>query len=185
MVEALRIRPLTEEDLPMILAWRNASSVREFMFHSHKIGLAEHRAWFERMHTDPARRLLIVESDAGPLGFVQFSGVEPGGVADWGFYARPDAAKGTGRALGAVALDHAFSELRLHKVSGQALAQNVASIRLHQRLGFDEEGRLRDHHRANGSYHSVVLFGLLGADWPAARAAIPRKTYTGPGGPQP
>ena len=165
MVENCQIRSLTENDLPMVLAWRNHPDVRRFMFTQHEITLAEHSQWFNKASLDSTRRLLIVQENDCPLGYVQFSGVETGGIADWGFYARPDAPKGTGRKLGTVALEHAFGLLQLHKVCGQAIASNQASIRFHERLGFKREAELRDQKRVGPHYHTLICFGLLANEW--------------------
>jgi len=100
-----------------------------------------------------------------PIGFVQLGNVLPGGIADWGFYARPDAPKGSGRKLGCTALTYAFRELGLHKVCGQAIESNRPSIALHNRLGFQQEGLLRDQQRIAGAYHTLVCFGLLAQEW--------------------
>ena len=165
MVDACLIRKVTEQDLPMVLAWRNHAEVRRYMFTQHEISLDEHRNWFAKASRDHSRCLLIVEEDKQAIGYVQFSKVEDGGVADWGFYARPDAPKGTGRKLGVMALNHAFGPLKLHKVCGQAIASNQTSIAFHQRLGFVLEGVLRDQQRINGAYHSLYCFGLLATEW--------------------
>lgn len=153
----------------MVLTWRNHPDVRAFMFTQHEIDQEEHYAWFREASLDPTRRLLIVEERDGPLGYVQLNGVAEGGVADWGFYARPQALKGAGRRLGTVALNFAFGALNIHKVCGQAIIGNEASIALHRKLGFVEEGILRDQRRVNGAYHSLVCFGLLKHEWQPAR----------------
>jgi UDP-4-amino-4,6-dideoxy-N-acetyl-beta-L-altrosamine N-acetyltransferase len=172
MPETATIRPLIAQDLPQVLGWRNDPAIRNVMFTSREIGFDEHQAWFERVYQDPTRRLLIVETQDGPLGFVQFSAVEDEGVSDWGFYARPDAPKGSGRLLGLTSLDHAFFSLHLHKVCGQAIARNQASIGLHKRLGFHEEGLLREQHRINGAFESVFCFGLLRSEWSETRLEL-------------
>jgi len=164
--EHCRIRPMEARDLAAVLAWRNHPEVRKFMFSRHEIAADEHRAWFERASHDPARRLLIVEEAVQPLGFVQFAPVTLGGIADWGFYAVPAAPKGTGRKLGRCALDFAFRRLGLHKVCGQALACNAASIGFHRALGFQQEGVLRDQVRIDDRYHDLIHFGLLAHEWP-------------------
>lgn len=165
MPETCIIRPVTAGDLPMVLAWRNHPAVRAFMLTRHEIALDEHRAWFARASMDPTRRLLIVEDASGPVGYAQFANVKDGGVADWGFYACPDAPRGSGRKLGVAALNHAFGALDLHKVCGQAIDSNRASIALHTRLGFAREGVLRDQHYIDGAYQSLVCFGLLKHEW--------------------
>lgn len=167
MLESCRIRAVVDVDLPMLLFWRNHEDIRRLMFTQHEISLEEHRNWFAKASIDSTRRLLIVEDVSVPLGYVQFSHVAPGGVADWGFYACPDAPKGSGRKLGQMALNHAFGELKLHKVCGQAIESNAASIAFHKRLGFAQEGVLRDQQRIGGDYHSLVRFGLLAHEWQA------------------
>lgn len=164
------VRPMIIADLPAVLSWRNHPDVRRYMLTQHEIDLEEHTRWFERASQDPSRRLLVVEAVHGPLGFVHFSGVAAAGVADWGFYAVPGAPKGSGRRLGRMALAHAFDVLDLHKVCGQALDFNEASVRFHLSLGFQREGVLRQQCRVNGRYHDLVCFGLLSNEWKATQS---------------
>jgi UDP-4-amino-4,6-dideoxy-N-acetyl-beta-L-altrosamine N-acetyltransferase len=165
MLEASIIRAVAFDDLPMVLAWRNHPEVRRYMFTQHEISLEEHCDWFARVSSDPSRRLFIVEESREPIGYVQFNSVSPGGVADWGFYVRPDAPKGSGRKLGVTALQHVFESLKLHKVCGQAIESNQASIKFHSRLGFRLEGVLREQQRIKDNYHTLYCYGLLAHEW--------------------
>jgi UDP-4-amino-4,6-dideoxy-N-acetyl-beta-L-altrosamine N-acetyltransferase len=149
----------------MVLAWRNHPAVSGFMLTQHEISLEEHRRWFARVQFDKTRQQLIVMDGTAPLGFVQLNSVSQGGIADWGFYVRPDAPKGGGTMLGQAALMHGFNVLGLHKVCGQAIESNSASIAFHQKMGFIEEGRLRDQQRIGEQYHTLVCFGLLAKEW--------------------
>lgn len=162
-----RVRPMTHEDLEQVLAWRNHEEVRRYMYTQHEISLVEHTRWFERASQDSSRHLLVFESNAVPLGFINLHLIAPGGVADWGFYAAPDAPKGTGRQLGQAAIQYAFTQAGLHKLCGQALAYNERSIKFHLSQGFQQEGVLRDQHFDGQSYHDVVCFGLLAPEWQA------------------
>lgn len=156
---------MSANDVELVRMWRNHSDIRRYMLTQHEISHDEHRRWFERASEDPARRLLIVQEGEMAFGFVHFSGVVRGGVADWGFYAAPDAPRGSGRKLGMAALNYAFQTQELHKVCGQALDFNEASIRLHRMLGFQQEGVLRDQHRVGDTYHDLICFGLLRCEW--------------------
>ena len=167
MVENCQIRGMTKDDLAMVLEWRNHPEVRRYMFTQHEISLSEHTQWFKQAVTDITRRLLIVQEHGSPIGYVQFINVEPGGVADWGFYSRPDMQKGIGQKLGKTALEHAFGDLNLHKVCGQSIGSNQASIRFHERLGFKREAELRDQKRIGETYHTIIGFGLLSFEWQA------------------
>ena len=156
---------MTEYDLPMVLAWRNHPAVRNYMLTQDEINLEEHRNWFARLNKDKTQQQLIVLDVNDPIGFVQFKPSFQGGIAHWGFYVRPGAPKGSGTRLGKAALVHAFQAMRLHKVCGQAIESNAASIALHQKLGFAEEGRLREQQLIANKYYTLFCFGLLAKDW--------------------
>jgi UDP-4-amino-4,6-dideoxy-N-acetyl-beta-L-altrosamine N-acetyltransferase len=159
------IRRVAEADLPMILEWRNHPDIRRFMLNQHQIALEEHIEWFRQTTRDMHRQIYIVEDLDRPLGFVQFNRVSAGGVSDWGFYAVPNSSKGTGKKIGITALDHAFRDLKLHKICGQAVESNRASIEFHKRLGFKQEGLLREQQKIGDTYYTMVCFGLLAAEW--------------------
>lgn len=160
-----RARPVEAADLERMLVWRNQPQVRAYMLTQHEISFSEHQQWFERNSQDPMRRLLIVEEAGFPLGFVGFSGVDIGAIATWGFYAAPDGAKSAGTKIGSTALEFAFNTLALHKVCGQALAFNEASIRMHRKFGFLQEGVLRQQHKMADGYQDIICFGLLKDEW--------------------
>jgi UDP-4-amino-4,6-dideoxy-N-acetyl-beta-L-altrosamine N-acetyltransferase len=156
---------MVESDLPIVLEWRNHPAVRKFMVTQHEISPEEHYEWFLRRKGDVSHRRMILMDGELSLGFVQFSPVSPGGIAEWGFYACPDAPSGTGRIIGQASLHYAFAVLGLHKVYGKAIEANLKSIAFHQKMGFSEEGRLQDQWRIDGKYHTVVCFGLLRRNW--------------------
>jgi RimJ/RimL family protein N-acetyltransferase len=54
-----------------------------------------------------------------------------------------------------------FAERRYHKCEARIFAHNEASLELHRRLGFTEEGRLRDHVFFAGRHHDLVIMGML------------------------
>ncbi|HEY0596053.1 UDP-4-amino-4,6-dideoxy-N-acetyl-beta-L-altrosamine N-acetyltransferase [Sphingopyxis sp.] len=163
-----RLRPVGEEDLRELLSWRNHPDVRRFMFTSREIEWEEHCRWFTRCLAEPGRHLLIYEAGGVDLGFVNLSGVHAGGIAEWGFFLVPGAPRGSGMRLGAATLDHVFGERHAHKLCGQAIANNDRSIAFHQRLGFRQEGVLRDQHFDGANYLDVICFGLLAQELSAA-----------------
>jgi RimJ/RimL family protein N-acetyltransferase len=57
-------------------------------------------------------------------------------------------------------LKYGFWEQRYQKCNSMCLHSNLASIRLHEKLGFIGEGRIRRTCFYNGTYHDDVLFGM-------------------------
>jgi UDP-4-amino-4,6-dideoxy-N-acetyl-beta-L-altrosamine N-acetyltransferase len=163
--QVFAIRPMSHQDLRVVLEWRNHENVRRYMYTQHEIRMEEHSEWFARASVDPKRHLLIFEKNSQPLGFVNISEIASGGIAEWGFYTAPDAPQGTGSALGRVTLDYAFLSLGLHKICGQAIELNERSIQFHLKLGFLNEGVLQKHHFDGKLYHNVWCFGLLSEFW--------------------
>ncbi|MFK8908296.1 GNAT family N-acetyltransferase [Streptomyces sp. YS-3] len=54
-----------------------------------------------------------------------------------------------------------FAERRFHKCGARILAHNEPSLALQRRLGFIEEGRLRDQVFFAGQHHDLVIMGML------------------------
>jgi RimJ/RimL family protein N-acetyltransferase len=69
---------------------------------------------------------------------------------------------GNGYAVDAIRilLRYGFQERRYQKCNSACLVSNTASIRLHQKLGFLEEGRRRRQFFMDGEFQDEVLFGL-------------------------
>lgn len=60
-----------------------------------------------------------------------------------------------------------FDSLHLNKLEIHHLPDNTRSAKTAQLLGFRTEGVLRDHLLINGSYHDMVVTGLLRREWTA------------------
>ncbi len=163
-------RPITNKDLPLLLTWRNHPDIRKFMYTQHEITLSEHQNWFDKVSRDPTRQLLLYYDYYNPVGFCQFTINKH--RAEWGFYLSPEATTGAGTRLGKAALNYAFDELQLHKVSGEALDFNLPSVKFHRKLGFVDEGCLRDHAEIDGKYYDIYCFGLLKTEWHSKREKL-------------
>lgn len=161
------LRPMTAADLGSVLKLRNHIEIRRYMLTQHEISIEEHTSWFDRASQNHELELLVFEVDKMCCGFVQLKQTNYPGVVDWGFYAAPDAPKGTGRKLGLAALNHAFKKENLHKICGQALSWNQPSIEFHKSLDFVQEGVLRDQHFDAAGYHDLICFGMLKREWTA------------------
>jgi ribosomal-protein-alanine N-acetyltransferase len=58
-----------------------------------------------------------------------------------------------------------FEKLRLHRISGQTVAENVASQRVMDKLGMCCEGRLRETQWYKGRWWDTVVYGILAEEW--------------------
>lgn len=159
-------------DLETVFQWRNHVDVRNYMFTNQEITSEEHQSWFNLTSQDPSKKLLIYRENGRDTGFVNISITKSPTIAEWGFYLSPSAPKGSGLRLGITALNHAFDDMKLHKINGQALAFNKKSIKFHQSLGFKQEGILREQHFNGKEYIDIYCFGLIQDEWLEIRGML-------------
>ncbi|MCZ0704599.1 ribosomal-protein-serine acetyltransferase [Natronobacillus azotifigens] len=69
-------------------------------------------------------------------------------------------------------IDHAFNDLRLKKVEINVATKNSKSKAIPVRLGFKQEGIIRNDEYLNGEYHDRVIYGLLNEEWEKAYSKI-------------
>ncbi|WP_137287532.1 GNAT family N-acetyltransferase [Halorussus salinisoli] len=112
-----------------------------------------------------ANFLLCVDGREDPLGEVDLFRVESD-HAEIAYWLLPEG-RGEGYATEAVSLllDYAFETRGLRRVFARVVDFNERSRGLLKRLGFTEEGRLRDHEYLDGEYRDVLIYGLLREEW--------------------
>lgn len=166
------LRPMRTADLEMVRAWRNAPRVRDASFTDHIISPKEHATWFKKNHRTASFNIFMHGKE--PLGFVQVTHFTAHhDRAFWGFYLeKENLPKGTGLVMGYLAMRLVFDKLEVHKLCSEIFASNLASIRLHQKLGFQQEGILREHVIKKDSHQNVVLMALLEKDWRRQESAV-------------
>lgn len=93
---------------------------------------------------------LSLENDRAELGYAL-------GRAHWG--------KGyMNEALQAL-LVHAFEVMKLRRLEADVDPRNTASIRTLERLGFQQEGYLRERWHVDGEIQDALFYGLLRREW--------------------
>ena len=66
----------------------------------------------------------------------------------------------------------AFHTIGLHKVTVGCIADNAASRRVIEKLGFRYVGRLEDDVWRDGKWHSLLRYELTAQEWPDAHATM-------------
>ena len=73
-------------------------------------------------------------------------------------------------------VDKVLAETALRKLVAYVHDQNRASCRVLEKLGFRQEGFLREHYIINGKPENEIVYGLLKSEWESSRA-IPSALY--------
>lgn len=174
------LRPLKREDLATSLPWRRDVALRNAIF-GYRFPVTEENeaAWYERLLTDSTHERVVFaispKEGMALLGMVRLAEIDwVARVAEFGIFLG-DAAnrgQGIGRQAAALILRYAFDDLNLERVHLRVAAGNASAIASYRKLGFKEEGVLRQHAYFDGAYHDVVLMGLLRGERAAADALL-------------
>ena len=171
-----KLRDIKDEELELMLSWRNAPNVRANMYTQHEISLNDHLAWWASIKNRVDQKYFMFEAKDQPCGIVAFNEIDlVNNNSSWAFYASPDAVRGTGSCMEFLALDYAFSEMNLHKLNCEVLAFNTPVIKLHQKFGFKVEGVLREQYKKDLEYFDVYQVGILAAEWSQNRETMLEK----------
>ena len=58
-------------------------------------------------------------------------------------------------------ISYGFDQMKLHKIYAQTIEENHASVKRLEQLGFDREGRFRDHVYLRDRYYDVLVYSLF------------------------
>ena len=172
----LTLRLVQERDLPDLFAIHSVDEVNRFLPYKTWQVMDDARAWYERAvgrHEEGSAMQFVMvarargtivgtnllfrrdrDNQRGELGYAL-------GQRWWrhGFMRE---------ALSSL-LDHAFGPMALRRIEAEVDPRNTASHGLLVRLGFTQEGLLRQRYLTTGEVKDVNAYGLLRHEWPAAR----------------
>lgn len=78
--------------------------------------------------------------------------------------------KGIGTEATALLTDYAFNRLNAHRVWLGVNVENEAAVKCYRKVGYREEGRLRDEIYSHGSYRDVFRMSILEHEWRTRRS---------------
>lgn len=173
VTQRLVLREFVEEDWAAVLAYQQDGSYLRYY------------PWTDRTEADarsfvqtfiewqcevPRRRfqLAVTLKDCGTL--IGNCGIrrkpDNGWEADIGYELAPECwGQGYATEAARALVNFGFRDLGLERISSWCIADNAASARVLERLGFRQEGRLRSNEYFKGRWWDTLLFALLKRDW--------------------
>jgi RimJ/RimL family protein N-acetyltransferase len=172
--DLVRLRALDERDVDDIMTWVNDPEIIGNLaaFSGKPFTRADEVAYVRAMRAslgDVVFSVLAADDGRylGQVGVHQIHARSRVGRLSCIIAARDQMGKGYGSAAIARMLDHAFGERELHKVWLMVFARNTRGRGIYGRLGFVEEGVLRDEYFHEGGWHDMVRMSILDREWEA------------------
>jgi RimJ/RimL family protein N-acetyltransferase len=172
--KSVLLRPVKRADISYFLKWFNDPEVIQYLTLYLPMTEMYEEKYIEELGTTRAKSdaLFVIEAIKGastkPIGncglheidskdHKAMFGIVIGEKDYW--------SKSYGTEATRLLINYGFQQLNLHRISSSAFAFNERSIKLHKKVGFREEGRLRQLMFKNGQYHDLVQFGILREEW--------------------
>ena len=173
----INLRPIEEEDTAVFHRWFNDPEVTRFLNANAfpAISMAQERHFVEQLRANAGNHgFVITLKDGTPIGNCTLRsfdwrarsaevGIALGEKQYWG--------QGYGGEALQMLQDMAFNSLNLHKLWLGCAAYNERGLRAYRRIGFRDDGRLRDHWFLDGQYHDMVVMSILEHEWRALTTA--------------
>lgn len=163
----------TDDDLEFVNRWRNRPAVRRWMPQVRPETVEDTREHYEEFvkGSDDSGAAFLACVDGDPVGVVSLFLVEPDSRRAFvGAWLEPDAhGQGYGTSAASLLVEYAFDERNVRKLVAGARADNEPSRAVLERVGFEQEGRQREHYFVEGEYVDRVVYGLLAPEWRGER----------------
>jgi RimJ/RimL family protein N-acetyltransferase len=165
--DRIRLRGLEPEDAKLFHAWNSDSDMaRNLDFLWPPSSLAAVKNWLDdriKKGMENDEIYCVIETRSGDfVGMINSHHCDQrAGTFQYGLAIHAEQRrKGYASEAVCMLLRYFFEELHYQKVTVMVYSFNEASSHLHERLGFQLEGRLRQMWYANGRYHDQLYYGI-------------------------
>jgi RimJ/RimL family protein N-acetyltransferase len=144
--EHIILRPLRLSDWEKTMQWRNDSDIKQLAM----------------MHPYPVTEFLDEKDD--PLGYIFLNNINQiNRNCSLGIVIGDINQRGKGIGTEAIELisGYAFKTLNLNKVTVEVVEKNVNAVNLYKKLGFLEEGKLKQQYFSDDQYFDVLIMSLF------------------------
>lgn len=165
--DLVELRPLEPSESEVVWRWQRDPEVMRWMDDGYAQSLASVRKRLEERPRNAYGEVLYgieVLAPAALIGLVRLRDAEPEtGCAELDIYIGEKEHWGRGYATDAMRAmcRYGFEKMRLHKISLTVVTENHAAHRVYRKVGFTEEGRLRQVFRRDGRWYDMFTMGLL------------------------
>lgn len=164
--EVVDLRTIEHEDVEFMQQLVNDPAVRHSVQNVDPISEQQETEWVDSLSDADGWHFLVCDGETrvGIIGLNEYDDVW--GVAEAGYMIAPEHWD-SGYATDALTqlCEYGFAERRLNKVVAKAYETNRASQRVLEKVGFAEEGRLRNEAFVEGEYLDLYRYGLLASEW--------------------
>ena len=171
------LRAMEPEDMEILREMTNNPDMeRKIAGWSFPVSRIQQQEWYEKSTNNNNIRLSIIHKKNDKfLGMLNLVDIDwKNGTAFHGIRLSDGTPKGKGIGTDAIMIlmKYAFEELRLHRLDGGRIIDNIASEKLYKKCGWKDEGLRREAVFCQGAYFDYVYMGILDKDYYSVKKGL-------------
>src|SRR6478609_6878015 len=162
------LREINKTDISTLNKWRNDKEIIDtlgsvFRYINEETDLN----WFEnymRTRTNNVRLAICTQGNDALVGVVNLTNIDwQNRNAEFSIMIgeKTSQGKGYGTEATTMMIKHCFENLNLHRLYLHVLDYNTKAIDMYKKVGFKEEGKLKQCIYKNNKYHDMLVMGLV------------------------
>ena len=162
------LRAISTEDLEFIYKWHSDSNLYKTVMGPYRFtSIDAEREWLQnktKYNNKEMNLMICLSENSLPIGFLSVREIDwisrKGKLAGVIIGEAEHQSQGYGTDAVKLVLKHFFEDLGLNRMWGFLLHDNLPSLRMLEKCGFQVEGHLKQHAFKNGQFRDVLLIGL-------------------------
>lgn len=162
--DGITLREVRETDLEPLFEWLNDVELRNLSAAYRPVSWLEHVKWVTDILKSGQENFFVIAFDDSPIGVVHLTNVSQIHRSAE-FSIRIGDSKYRGKGYGTQALrllmEFCWNHMNLHRLALYVLTSNTPAIKSYQKVGFENEGCLREAVYINGRWHDLNIMSIL------------------------
>ncbi|GIN73775.1 aminoglycoside N(6')-acetyltransferase [Bacillus sp. J14TS2] len=164
------LRPIENEDLDLFYTTLWDKEGRKLTGTQTVFSRSNVQKWFESISSDNSRIDLIIclqdnNQTIGEMAMLNIDNQNRNAVVRISIFDREFLGDGYGTEAMSLLLSFGFDILNLHRVGLDVYSFNQRAIKSYKKLGFKQEGIIRDELFYDGEYHDSIIMGILKSEF--------------------
>jgi RimJ/RimL family protein N-acetyltransferase len=167
MYKFLSYRRVVPDDAKMLLDWRTAPHITQYMLTDVAYDIERQKVWIEMCNSRSDYAHCIIQIEGRDVGYASITVTDKrSSIGELGVYIGDAAAPKELSIYNFVGtLNHAFFTMGLHKLVNHVVAWNERTVRLQKFNNYRHVGVLKDHALKDGIRHDLHIFEQSAAEW--------------------
>jgi UDP-4-amino-4,6-dideoxy-N-acetyl-beta-L-altrosamine N-acetyltransferase len=151
--DRILLRPMEFEDTDYIVRWRSDPDIIANLFSSEPLTKENHLKWFKQTHEDRLDYIICFKDNQQLKNLKSEAGIMLGNKSMQG--------KGLAKESFALWFTYGFKELGLNRIYVRIMSDNYTTLEFIKKLGFVQEGILKQDCKTDTGFKDVIIMGLL------------------------